>query len=118
MKHVLPLRRGRWEQNKEALLCPEAITGEVAESGDVADGDADLVGLPAKRRFVRPSVRNVELDPETRTGRAEIYDLPVFSLPVQEKKYGPDGHPSSLRVAAGARYVVEEEIPGLRTDFQ
>jgi len=36
--------------------------------------------------------------------RAEIYDLPVFTVSVQEKKDGPDGHPSSRKVVAGAAF--------------
>jgi len=55
----------------------------------------------------------VELDPETSTGRAEIYDLPV-----QEKKDSPDGHPSSFPLVAGARYVVLKKMTGRRVGFK
>ena len=76
----------------------------------VAEGTVD-----EKRRFLRAFIRRVELDPKTGTGRAEIYDLPVFS--VQEKKDSRNGRPSSFQVVAGARYVVEKKIPGRRVEF-
>ena len=52
------------------------------------------------------------------TGRAEIHDLTVFSVGVQEKKDDRDSHPSSFQVVAGARYVVEKKIPGRQVDFE
>ena len=67
---------------------------------------------------MRAFVRRVELDPKTSTGRVEIYDLPVFSVGVQEKKDDRSGHPSSFPLVAGARYVVEKKIPGRQVDFQ
>jgi len=75
--------------------------------------------IEEKRRFLRAFVRRVELDPTNGTGRVELYDLPVFASgpPVQEKKDGHDGHPSSLRVVAGARYVVEKKIWGTRFEL-
>ena len=62
--------------------------------------------MDEKRRFLRAFVRKVELDPTTGTGRAEIYDLPLFGTSVQEKKDGQGDRPSSFLMVAGARYVV------------
>ena len=61
--------------------------------------------------------------------RAELYNLPVFRVCVQEKKADRSGHPcfrkrnrecgqpSSFQVATGARYVVEKTIPARRVNF-
>jgi hypothetical protein len=57
-----------------------------------------------KRRFLRTFIRRVELDPTTGTGRAEVYDLPVLSPGVQEKKDSLDGRPSSFQVVAGVGF--------------
>ena len=62
--------------------------------------------------------------------RAELYNLPVFRVCVQEKKADRSGHPcfrtsnrecgqpSSFLLVAGARYVVEKKIPGRVIDFR
>ena len=67
--------------------------------------------------FVR-SLYILELDPTTGTGRAEIYDLPLFGSGVQEKKDGQGDRPSSFLMVAGARYVVLKKIPGRRIKFE
>ena len=61
------------------LLVPELLDYMASFEKVVAERMVD-----EKRRFLRAFVRRVELAPKTGTGRAEIYDLPVFS--VQEKK--------------------------------
>ena len=58
-------------------------------------------------------------NPTDGTGRAELYDLPVFvaGAPVQEKTDDRSIPPSSFKVAVGARYAVEQKIPGRQIGF-
>ena len=67
-------------------MIPQLLRYLASFEKGVAEGTVD-----EKRRFLRAFIRRVALDPKTGTGRAEIYDLPVFS--VQEKKANRSGRP-------------------------